>query len=99
MRLSLTIAAAPLALLLAIGGVQAQQASPTGLTDDGRACVEFDNSANVNSVRATQDAAARGLPLCDDIDDSVTGSVSSSGGGGDFIVPQSSVEQNDSNRN
>ena len=97
MRLSLTLAA-PFALLLAVSGVQAQQDSTIGLTDDGRACLEFDNSANVNSVRATQEAAERGLPLCDDIDDSVTGSVSSDGSD-DFVVPQSLTEQNDSNRN
>jgi hypothetical protein len=97
MRLSLTLAA-PFALLLAVGGVQAQQSSDISLTDDGRACLEFENSANVNSVRATQEAAARGLPLCDDIDDSVTGSVSS-GGSDDYVVPQSLTEQNDSSRN
>ena len=96
MRLSLTLAA-PFALLLAVGGVQAQQSSDISLTDDGRACLEFENSANVNSVRASQEAAARGLPLCDDVDDSPTGSIAPADDG--YVVPQSSVEQNDSTRN
>ena len=95
MRLSPTLAA-PFALLLAIGGVQAQQ-SPTSVTEDGQACLAFNDSANVNSVRASQEAAARGLPLCDDVDDSPTGSIAPADDG--YVVPQSSVEQNDSTRN
>jgi len=96
MRLSLTVAA-PLALLLAVGGVQAQQASPTSVTEEGQACLEFNDSANLNSVRASQEAAARGLPLCDDVDDSPTGSISTGDGG--YVAPQSLVEQDDQHRN
>jgi len=95
MRLSLTLAA-PLMLILAVGGVQAQSL-PTSQTSDGQACLEFNDSASLNSVNATQEAAARGLPLCDDLDDSVTGSIRTSAPG--YVVPQSSVEQSDSSRN
>jgi hypothetical protein len=97
MRLSLTLAA-PFALLLAVGGVQAQTSYPTSIDDDGQACLEFRDSANVNSVRASQEAAARGLPLCDDVDDSPTGSISTGAAGG-YVVPQSSVSQDDQHRN
>ena len=96
MRLS-SIFAAPIVLLLAIGGVQAQALYPTSVTDDGQACLEFNDSANFNSVRASQEAAARGVPLCDDIDDSITGSITRSNGG--YVVPESSVKQDDQHRN
>ena len=93
MRLSLTLAA-PLLVLLATGGVQAQSTYSTSETDDGQACLVFDN--NVSSERATQEAAARGLPLCDDVDLSITGSIAPANG---YVVPQSSVEQDDHHRN
>lgn len=97
MRLSSTLAA-PIVLLLAIGGVQAQALYSTSVTDDGQACLEFNDSANFNSVRASQQAAAMGVPLCDDIDDSITGSISRAGGN-TYVVPQSIVSQDDQHRN
>jgi len=97
MRLS-SMFAAPIVLLLAIGGVQAQALYPTSVTGDGQACLEFNNSANVNSVRASQEAAARGLPLCDDVDDSITGSITRAGGNA-YVVPESLVGQDDKHRN
>ena len=93
MRLSLTLAA-PLLVLLATGGVQAQTAYSTSETDDGQACLVFNDS--VSSVGASQEAAARGLPLCDDVDDSITGSIAPANG---HVVPRSSVEQDDQHRN
>jgi hypothetical protein len=53
----------------------------------------------VSAVRAGQEAAARGLPLCDDLedDDSITGSIAPADEG--YVPPASVVEQNDSTRN
>ena len=88
MRLSLTLAA-PILALLATGGVQAQSAYSLSQTDDGQECLMFDG---VSAARASQEAAVRGLPLCDDIDDSITGSITRSP---EYVVPQSLVEQQD----
>jgi hypothetical protein len=93
MRLSLTLAA-PFLVLLATGGVQAQSAYSTSETDDGQACLVFDD--NISAVRASQEAAARGLPLCDDVDLSITGSITRSP---DYVVPQSIVQQDDQHKN
>jgi hypothetical protein len=92
MRLSL-ILAAPLLTLLATGGVQAQATYSISETDGGQECLLFDSS--VSALRATQEAAARGLPLCDDVDDSITGSITRTP---EYVVPKSLVEQSDSNK-
>ena len=94
MRLSLTLAA-PLLVLLATGGVQAQAYSPysTSETDDGQECLVFNG---VSAVRASQEAAARGIPLCDDVDLSITGSIAPANG---YVVPESLVGQDDKHRN
>ena len=67
---------------------------------DPEACVEIkagiDAAAGAASATASGQIAALGEPLCD-VDASATGSISSGDDG--YVVPQSSVEQNDSTRN
>jgi hypothetical protein len=67
---------------------------------DPEACVEIkagiDAAASAASATASSQISALGEPLCD-VDASATGSISAGDDG--YVVPQSSVEQNDSTRN
>ncbi|RYE88720.1 MAG: hypothetical protein EOP19_00455 [Hyphomicrobiales bacterium] len=94
MRLSSTLAA-PLVLLLAVGGVEA--ASYTTSMGAGEVtCLEI-RGGGAATPRAIQQAAAMGLPLCEDVDTSVTGSITPRGN--TFVVPESLVKQDDAHRN